>query len=43
MGSTGSGNFSDYKEYNKAEKGITGGFDKIDQCSIAFFVFFVDV
>lgn len=36
MGSTGSGNFSDYYGYSKAEKGITGGVDKKDQCSLAF-------
>lgn len=43
MGSTGSGNFSDYKGYSQAEKGTTGGFDKLDQCSLAFSDFLEDV
>ena len=36
MGSTGTGNFSDYKNYPKAIKGVTGADDSEDKCALAF-------
>lgn len=36
MGSTGSGHFSDYTNFQGSVKGITGGSDSLDKCEIAF-------
>ncbi|MCI7070647.1 hypothetical protein [Bacteroides pyogenes] len=43
MGSTGSGNFSDYKNFSKARKGVTGSEDSIDKCALAFSTLVEDV
>lgn len=43
MGSTGSGNFTDYSNYSKAVPGVTGGADSFDRCSRGFTVFLEDV
>ena len=36
MGSTGTGNFSDYKNFPRAIKGVTGADDSKDKCALAF-------
>lgn len=36
MGSTGSGHFSDYTNFQGSVKGVTGGSDALDRCEIAF-------
>lgn len=43
MGSTGSGNFSDYTNYQKAIKGVTGAEDSVDKCALAFSTLIEDV
>ena len=43
MGSTGTGNFSDYKNFPRAIKGITGAEDSEDKCALAFSTFIEDV
>ncbi len=43
MGSTGSGSFSDYQAYGKAEKGFNGGEDFNDKCSLSFETFLEEV
>lgn len=43
MGSTGTGNFSDYKNFSRAIKGITGAEDSEDKCALAFSTFIEDV
>ena len=43
MGSTGTGNFSDYKNFSRAIKGITGADDSEDKCALAFSTFIEDV
>ena len=43
MGSTGTGNFSDYKKFPRAIKGITGADDSEDKCALAFSTFIEDV
>ena len=43
MGSTGTGNFSDYKNFPRAIKGITGADDSEDKCALAFSTFIEDV
>ena len=36
MGSSGTGNFSDYKNFPRAIKGLTGADDSEDKCALAF-------
>ena len=36
MGSSGTGNFSDYLNFQGAIKGMTGGVDSEDKCALAF-------
>lgn len=43
MGSTGSGNFSDYKKFPGAIKGVTGADDSEDKCALAFSSLIEDV
>ena len=43
MGSTGTGSFSDYKNFPRAIKGITGADDSEDKCALAFSTFIEDV
>ena len=43
MGSTGTGTFSDYKNFSRAIKGITGADDSEDKCALAFSTFIEDV
>ena len=43
MGSSGTGNFSDYKNFPRAIKGITGADDSEDKCALAFSTFIEDV
>lgn len=43
MGSTGTGNFSDYKNFPRAIKGITGADDSEDKCALAFSTLIEDV
>ena len=43
MGSSGTGNFSDYKNFSRAIKGITGADDSEDKCALAFSTFIEDV
>lgn len=43
MGSSGSGNFSDYSNYPRAIKGVTGGVDSEDKCTLAFSTLIEDV
>lgn len=43
MGSTGTGNFSDYKKFPKAIKGVTGADDSEDKCALAFSTLIEDV
>lgn len=43
MGSSGSGNFSDYSNYPSAIKGVTGAVDSEDKCALAFSTLIEDV
>lgn len=43
MGSTGLGNFSDYKNFPKTRKGVTGSEDSTDKCALAFSTLVEDV
>ena len=43
MGSTGTGNFSDYKKFPGAIKGVTGADDSEDKCALAFSTIIEDV
>lgn len=43
MGSTGTGNFSDYKNFPRAIKGVTGADDSEDKCALAFSTLIEDV
>lgn len=43
MGSSGPGNFSDYSNYPRAIKGVTGAVDSEDKCALAFSTFIEDV
>lgn len=43
MGSTGTGNFSDYKIFPRAIKGVTGADDSEDKCALAFSTLIEDV
>lgn len=43
MGSTGTGNFSDYKNFPRAIKGVTGADDSEDKCALAFTTLIEDV
>lgn len=43
MGSTGTGNFSDYKKIPRAIKGVTGADDSEDKCALAFSTLIEDV
>ena len=43
MGSSGPGNFSDYSNYPRAIKGVTGGVDSEDKCALAFSTLVEDV
>ena len=43
MGSSGTDNFSDYKNFPRAIKGITGADDSEDKCALAFSTFIEDV
>ena len=43
MGSSGTDNFSDYSNYPRAIKGITGADDSEDKCALAFSTFIEDV
>ena len=43
MGSSGPGNFSDYSNYPRAIKGVTGGVDSEDKCTLAFSTLIEDV
>ena len=43
MGSSGTGNFSDYKNFPRAIKGNTGADDSEDKCALAFSTFIEDV
>ena len=36
MGSSGTDNFSDYSNYPRAIKGVTGAVDSEDKCALAF-------
>lgn len=36
MGSSGTGNFSDYRNFPSAIKGVTGADDSVDKCALAF-------
>lgn len=43
MGSSGPGNFSDYTNYPRAIKGVTGAVDSEDKCALAFSTLIEDV
>lgn len=43
MGSTGTGNFSDYKKFPRAIKGVTGADDSEEKCALAFSTLIEDV
>lgn len=43
MGSSGTGNFSDYLNFQGAIKGVTGGVDSEDKCTLAFLTLIEDV
>lgn len=43
MGSSGTGNFSDYLNFQGAIKGVTGGVDSEDKCALAFTTLIEDV
>lgn len=43
MGSCGPGNFSDYSNYPRAIKGVTGAVDSEDKCALAFSTLIEDV
>ena len=43
MGSSGTGNFSDYLNFQGAIKGVTGGVDSEDKCTLAFSTLIEDV
>ena len=43
MGSSGTGNFSDYKNFPRAIKGVTGAVDSEDKCALAFSTLIEDV
>lgn len=43
MGSSGTGNFSDYLNFQGAIKGMTGGVDSEDKCALAFSTLIEDV
>lgn len=43
MGSSGPGNFSDYSNYPRAIKGVTGAVDSEDKCALAFSTLVEDV
>ena len=43
MGSSGTDNFSDYSNYPRAIKGVTGAVDSEDKCAIAFSTLIEDV
>ena len=43
MGSSGPGNFSDYSNYPRAIKGVTGAVDSEDKCALAFSTLIEDV
>lgn len=43
MGSSGPGNFSDYSNYPRAIKGVTGAVDSDDKCALAFSTLIEDV
>lgn len=43
MGSSGTGNFSDYLNFQGAIKGVTGGVDSEDKCALAFSTLIEDV
>ena len=43
MGSSGTGNFSDYKNFPRAIKGVTGADDSEDKCALAFSTLIEDV
>lgn len=43
MGSTGPDNFSDYSNYPRAIKGVTGAVDSEDKCALAFSTLIEDV
>ena len=43
MGSSGPGNFSDYSNYPRAIKGVTGAVDSVDKCALAFSTLMEDV
>lgn len=43
MGSSGPGNFSDYSNYPRAIKGMTGAVDSEDKCALAFSTLIEDV
>lgn len=43
MGSSGTGNFSDYKNFPRAIKGLTGADDSEDKCALAFSTLIEDV
>ena len=43
MGSSGTGNFSDYSNFQRAIKGVTGADDSEDKCTLAFSTLIEDV
>ena len=43
MGSSGTDNFSDYKNFPRAIKGVTGAVDSEDKCALAFSTLIEDV
>lgn len=43
MGSSGTGNFSDYLNFQGAIKGVTGAVDSEDKCALAFSTLIEDV
>ena len=43
MGSSGTGNFSDYSNFQRAIKGVTGAVDSEDKCALAFSTLIEDV
>lgn len=43
MGSSGTDNFSDYSNYPRAIKGVTGAVDSEDKCALAFSTLIEDV
>lgn len=43
MGSSGTDNFSDYSNYPRAIKGVTGAVDSEDKCALAFSTLVEDV